>query len=206
MRTCFLTNDGFNLHGIFFPENASITPMDPSIEKIFKKLNRSSEFNDLIANRLFKNIQITYRLANDIECEKLKIDTAMITFSKRFWGNESAEILIKSSIPEMLKCKSIIMELCNVLFRHEYFELQDLAKSDPDTLTPKRYAYFKEQIEYKAFTKAVEISNSIDSFKFYTQNLYNEEEHKAAENFDNYFRMSQIYGHVEKYENQRLTL
>lgn len=170
--------------------------VDPRIEKILSILNRSADFQELMNQPTFNNIKIVYHFLSDGECKNLNIDAAMMNCQKGLFS-EKVEILIKDSLPEVKKCRGVLMEICNVFFRQNYFDLLTLAKSG--SLEKKRFAYFMEKIEWKAFKKAISISKYIDSLKLYDEPLYNEIEQKSSETLDSYLEMHEQNGHTNKY-------
>lgn len=198
MTLCLIRGASEYLSNIIWGE---VKPnIDPRIETILIKLNLSAEYKDFLEQSSFKNVNIVYRLIKDEECEKLKIETAMVNLSRNLFRKDNVEILLKESMSDMHICRSIIMEVCNVFFRKEYFELEKLVKGGQ--LDQSRFAYFMEKIEYKAYSQALAISKNIDALSLYPAPLYSEDEHLAGKNFEDYYRMCVNYGHVEKYKNQ----
>lgn len=172
--------------------------IDPRIEKILSNLNQSSDFRQLIDHQKSNSITVIYRFLSDEECGKLNVDTAMMIHHMRFFSNET-EILIKESLPEVKKCRSVIMENCNVCFMKKYSELVDLVKAG--SLDKERFAYSMEEVEYGAFKQAISISKYIDSLKLYSEPLYNEIEQKSSETLDSYRHLNELEGHTEKYRD-----
>lgn len=174
--------------------------IDPRIEIILKNFNKVNEFVEFAGKEEIKNAHISYKLLSDEECAKSNIDTAMVVFRRAFFKEEKIEILLKKSMSDQLMCRSVLMEICNIFYRNEYFELESLVKEGK--LEEDRFAIFMENIEFKAYNKAISIAGKIDALNIYPESLYSAIENRASKNFDNYYSMSASGGHVEKYIKQ----
>jgi len=169
--------------------------IDPRIGEILSKLNQSISFRQLVEEQSAANIKVVYRLLSDEECNKLNIYSAALNPNRSLFSSEN-EILIKESLPEIKKCKSIIMERCNISFIKEYLDLDQRAKS----LDREKYALSKEEIEWEAFKQAVTIAKEIDALNIYPAPLYEAPQQAAAEDLDSYLLLSYKKGHTDKYK------
>jgi len=172
--------------------------VDPRITQILTSINTVKEFQDLSIQNQNNNIKITYRLLPDVECANLNIDTAAVSFRNSLLGGEETEVLIKESIPEERKYRSIIAETCNASLRNEFLGLDQAAKAGH--LNKDRYVFEKERIEWKAYQKAVNIAKEVENSNRFSKPLYSENEKRAAETFEDYYRMSEKSYHVDKYK------
>jgi hypothetical protein len=177
----------------------STPEIDPIVSDILTKLNGITEFQKVSDEIRSKNIKISYKILANEDCVRMNINSAMVDFHNSFLFGPETKVLIKESLPEDKKMRSIIAETCNSLLRSEFMALDSLAIAG--SIKEEKYVIGKEKIEWKAYRRAVLISKAVDDAGIFPdQPLYTDKEQLAAESFEKYYKMSEKYFHVDKYK------
>ncbi|MBA3238830.1 MAG: hypothetical protein H0T62_10875 [Parachlamydiaceae bacterium] len=174
--------------------------IDPLINQILSILNKSFEFQDIMIQHRLQNVKINYRLLTEEECKKKNISTAALEITQSLFASEKNEILLNNTLPLEKLVRGTLIETCNISYRAEYADISSRAKYGE--FNANNYVKSMEKIEWKAFKQSVSIAKTIDTLKFFKNELYSINEQNASNTFEKYYQMSEKFGHVEKYRNQ----